>query len=319
MTIAKSFNRFIFSLFILFALFPLGNLALGQNIFLADSHLLGSYQTPDKIAEKLLIQKLTPANHWAPSNCAESWADANDQTRTFVYLHGNDTGKSAAIQDGFVLARHFNEVFPDKNYRLVIWYWDSRKTSQPLRQDILMKKYKSDYVSFYLAWFVQQAAQHTPVGLIGYSFGANSALGAAHLLAGGSIFNHRLFDVSNANSVELASPVSALLVAPAVPATSFVGGIDSRNQSLKLLSSVALTINGSDPALRWYHLLYQNSQVRPSAMGYVGVQGVPDYGVGKIKAYPMESVTGATHQFKQYVNRNTMVKQFATVGVCPKP
>lgn len=310
MTNAKSYYRCIFSFLVVIVCFSSGLSLNAQTIWLADSHLLSNYQTDDNISQLLQFQKLTTANTWEPSNIDEIWASSDGNTRTYVFLHGNDTDKNGAIQDGYLIARHLRAAHPDSNFRLVIWYWDSRRTSLPLRQDILLKKHRSDYLSFYLAWFVQQAAEHTPVGLIGYSFGANSVLGASHLLAGGTIFNHGLAEAGSETAFALKQPVKALLIAPAVPSTALCGGLDSRNQSLKSLSEVSLTVNNIDPALRWYHLLFAGSGVKPRAMGFVGVDGIPPFGVGKVRIYPMEDVTGASHKLDRYLSCNSLIQQF---------
>ena len=234
---------------------------------------------------------------WTSADKDAIWKGSDD-CKTFIYVHGNLADRNSAINDGFLIRQYLNRIVPDKNYKLVVWFWNSARMGGTMRQDATNAEHRSQWESFYLARFLQSAPETAEIRLIGYSFGANTVLGACQLLSGGKVYGRTQQGTSG--------KIQSLLIAPAVPTYSFVYG---REKALECQTRCVLTINNVDTGLRWYRFVTPDRQTE--AMGRDGVAGVPASQKEKVVIYNVTNQVGATHALADYLGSTGVFTAFA--------
>ena len=167
-----------------------------------------------------------------------------------------------------------------------------------MRQDSTNAEIRSKWEGINLANFLQAAPEKAQVRLIGYSFGANTTLGACQLLSGG-VFMGR---TSKGTKAEIQS----FLVAPAVPTYAFVSGWE---KSLNCQKFCYLTVNAADTGLRWYRFVTPDRMTE--AMGRDGIAGIPANQQSKVKSYNVTNQVGATHSLSVYLTASGAFTAFA--------
>ena len=257
-----------------------------EEFYVVDS--TGNYgaTTPEQYKTNFRASVLT-SNAWAPAKLESIWKDA-ENCKTFVYVHGNLADRNGAINDGMFIRQLLNQIITDKNYKLVVWFWNSSRAGGTMRQDSTNAEIRSKWEAINLANFLQAAPEKAQVRLIGYSFGANTTLGACQLLSGG-VFLGR-------TAKGTAAEIQSLLIAPAVPTYAFVSGWE---KSLNCQQLCYLTINSADTGLRWYRFVTPDRQTE--AMGRDGIAGIPANQQSKVKSYNVTYQVGATHSLSVYL------------------
>ena len=241
--------------------------------------------------------KVQTQTGWATADKDAVWKDA-EECKTFIYIHGNQADRCSAINDGYLVRQYLNRVIADKNYKLVVWFWNSARTGAPMRQDAINAERRSQWESFYLARFLESAPENAEIRLIGYSFGANTVLGACQLLSGGKVYGRTQPGTSG--------KIQSLLIAPAVPTYAFVCG---KEKSLECQTRCFLTVNCADTGLRWYRFVTPDRQTE--AMGRDGVAGVPASQKEKVTIYNVTNQVGATHALADYLGYTGVLTAFA--------
>ncbi len=267
-----------------------------EEFYVVDSYGHGGCITPEQIDSsfKAVVQTSTG---WTASDKDAIWKDS-EGCKTFIYIHGNLADRCAAINDGYLIRQYLNRVIADKNYKLVVWFWNSARTGAPMRQDAINAEQRSQWESFYLARFLQSAPENAEIRLIGYSFGANTVLGACQLLSGGKVYGRTQPGTSG--------KIQSLLIAPAVPTYAFVYG---REKSLECQTRCYLTVNCADTGLKWYRFVTPDRQTE--AMGRDGVAGVPASQRDKVVTYNVVNQVGATHALADYLGSTGVFTAFA--------
>lgn len=287
--------------FILFAALGISAAAAqGEQLYFVDSSGHCTYQTGAQIDAAFRACVQTPSG-WQPVDKAAIWSTA-PEAKTFVFVHGNMTDRHGAMEDAALIRSYLNGAYADKNYKLVIWFWDSARTRLPLRQDAINSERRSMWEGFYLARFLQSAPSEARIGLIGYSFGANTVLGACQLIASGSVFGQTAPGASG--------QMDAILIAPAVPSAAFLTGTNGWGKSLDVLSRCDVTLNEADSALKWYRFVAPDGQ--SEAMGRAGVAGVPLAQQGKVFFYNVTCQVGHTHALNEYLTKSGVFYTFIT-------
>ncbi|RIK72844.1 MAG: hypothetical protein DCC67_18610, partial [Planctomycetota bacterium] len=154
---------------------------------------------------------------------------------------------------------------------------------------------RTKYVSWQLAWAIDQAPAETPLSIVGYSYGARVATGALHLLAGG-----RLGELELAERRHASRPlIKAALVAAAVDADWIrPGGYHGR--ALQQASELLLVNNHLDPAMRFYHMAFEG-RARPLGLAGLSSRGVLGDYAAPIRSVDVTSVVGRHHALDDYL------------------
>ena len=270
--------------------------AHAEDFYVVDSYGHNYDLAPEQIDAgfKAVVQTSTG---WSPIDKDSIWKDS-EGCKTFIYIHGNLADRCSAINDGYLIRQYLNRVIADKNYKLVVWFWNSARTGAPMRQDATNAEHRSQWESFYLARFLQSAPEIAEIRLIGYSFGANTVLGACQLLSGGKVYGKTAPGTSG--------KIQSLLIAPAVPTWSFVYG---REKALECQTRCCLTVNCVDTGLKWYRFVTPDRQTE--AMGRDGVAGVPSSQKEKVVIYNVTDYVGATHHLSDYLGSTGVFTVFA--------
>lgn len=270
--------------------------AQAEEFYVVDSYNHCGYSTPEQ-ADANFTAVVQTSTSWNPVTKDAIWKNS-ENCKTFIYIHGNQADRYSAINDGYLIRQYLNQVIADKNYKLVVWFWNSARTGAPIRQDAINSESRSQWESFYLARFLQSAPENAEIRLIGYSFGANTVLGACQLLSGGKVYGR--------TAPGTTGKIQSLLIAPAVPTYTFVY---DREKSLECQTRCYLTINCADTGLKWYRFIMPDRQTE--AMGRDGVAGVPASQREKVVIYNVVNQVGATHALADYLGYTGVLTAFA--------
>ena len=269
--------------------------AQAEEFYVVDSYRHSGCTTPEQMDAEFSAVAETSTG-WTPVDKDAVWKDS-EGCKTFIYIHGNLADRCSAINDGYLIRQYLNRVIADKNYKLVVWFWNSARTGAPMRQDATNAEHRSQWESFYLARFMQSAPESAEIRLIGYSFGANTVLGACQLLSGGNVYGRTAPGTSG--------KIQSLLIAPAVPTYAFVYG---REKALECQTRCYLTVNCADTGLKWYRFVTPDRQTE--AMGRDGVAGVPASQKEKVTIYNVTNQVGATHALADYLGSTGVLTAF---------
>ena len=267
-----------------------------EEFYVVDSYRHSGALAPEQMDAEFSAVAETSTG-WTQVDKDAIWKDS-ESCKTFIYIHGNLADRCSAINDGYLIRQYLNRAIDDKNYKLVVWFWNSARTGAPMRQDATNSEHRSQWESFYLARFLQSAPENAEIRLIGYSFGANTVLGACQLLSGGKVYGRTEPGTSG--------KIQSLLIAPAVPTWSFVYG---REKALECQTRCRLTVNCVDTGLKWYRFVTPDRQTE--AMGRDGVAGVPASQKEKVTIYNVTNQVGATHALADYLGSTGVLTAFA--------
>ncbi len=232
---------------------------------------------------------------------------ADGETPTVVYIHGNRTDADKAVTKGMYAYRSIRSAVGCRAFRYVIWSWPARRVCRRNRSDFLLKAEYCDVESYYLAAWLDTLPPETKVSLTGHSFGPRIITGAAHLLAGGEVAGRQLPAETVADwTAGKRNPIRAVLLAAAMDA-DWLAPDGRHGLALSLLEGVLITQNGCDRALRWYPRLY--GRCGPQAMGFVGPCGLDD--PSKVRVVDVSCTVGKVHDWRCYCSASNVVSQWA--------
>jgi hypothetical protein len=246
--------------------------------------------------DRIAYWHLDTERNWASAGLDAFLAADDPAVPTCIYIHGNRTGRTSAVREGWSVSQRIKREAPDRALRFVIWSWPADQI-QGLRRDVQVKAYRSEVQAYYLAHLLSRVDPEVPVSLIGYSFGARTITGALHLLAGGRFAGRQLPEGS---APAERTPVRAVLVAAAMNADWLAPG---RRNGLAIdrAERILVTRNMADPVLRYYPMMYRARG--PEAMGYVGMACRWQLGEDrdKVEVLPVERSVGGNHVLSGYL------------------
>lgn len=240
--------------------------------------------------------RLEPDGQWQPAD-PEAFVESSDRAvPTTVFVHGNRTGRTAAIQKAWHVYRRMKHQAGGRPFRLVIWSWPSDRIRGRNRRDVQVKASYSDVQGYYLAECLDRLDPQVPVSLIGYSFGARIITGGLHLMAGGSLAGRSLGE----RAADGRRPIRVVLVAAALD-VDWLSADRPNGRALSQVQRILVTHNCCDPVLRWYPLLY--CRRGPQAMGFAGPICCRQSGTGceKIELLDTTCSVGRIHDWTCYV------------------
>lgn len=237
------------------------------------------------------------SQHWLPADLGGIVAGTQPLV---IFIHGNRYDPCSAKRQGLQLARRCASLCGPADAQTLIYSWPSQQDGRLLKDG--RSKYRRCYTEgYYLAWLLGQLAPDRPVVFVGYSFGALITLEALDNLltaeAAGrpvSPWRHR------------PGETRLVFIAPAVRCDAFAPCGPYRD-TLECVDCLSLTINSRDDALRFFHLL--NQQTKVDALGFTGM---PRRWVPSEVAYSAvdaHQIIGREHGFPLYLRSTTLMRR----------
>lgn len=240
-----------------------------------------------------------------PTPIEEFYAGDDPFRLTVIYLPGNRSGRSYAIQRGMRLYSNMQATRPgDRPIRMVIWDWPNDKIRGPLR-DVRVKGERTKSEAFYLSAFLNRMSPEQQASLIGYSFGSQIALGALHLSNGGSIDGKSLV-VHNSETGEAELEVQRRIRVALLAAAANVGSLNPQgdfSQSVQSIDKLLLFYNPNDPILCRYHLVDGQS-----ALGCNGLYLQGSSLQQMVTLMNAGGPVGRSHSEDRYYNSSTLMQ-----------
>lgn len=231
---------------------------------------------------------------WLPRTGGEFFAADSPDVVSLFYIHGNRVESGEAFSEGlevyFQLVGKFDGERP---VRFVIWSWPSSQIHGPLR-DVRSKAVLSDNDAWYLGYFLAHLNPHTPVGLVGFSYGARIISGALHTLGGGSMFGQVLPPAPR-------PPIRVALWIAAVHNHWLIPG-QANGNALPLADAWLSTVNCCDPVMARYRWVEKGSN--PAALGYAGLAGrnwIPYEWQARFHELDVSHIVGRRHEMRPYL------------------
>ena len=246
--------------------------------------------------DKLKVHRNVKCDTWRTSDLAGFLAEDDPSVNTVIWIHGNRVDSWTARNRGLAMYSSLTKQATDERpIRYVIWSWPSTQV-RGLLNDVMSKAYRSDFEGQALAEVLAQINPETPVGLMGFSFGARIVTGAMHISAGGRLGRYQLAK----RSAEPRKPYHAVLLAGALhdywlQPNSYHGLAVSQTSHMLLLN------NSCDWVLSRYHWIDRCS--RPCALGSWGVASLHQLGdqKEKIKQHDVSYLIGSEHHGPSYI------------------
>ena len=269
-----------------------------DRIYLVSTRGIGTRCEREAMAEGLRCEEYVRGSngvdHWNMLTWNELSVQLAEPQPTVIYVHGNRVEDGDDKPHGLGFHRSLAARKPGESpIRFIIWSWPSSQIRGAVK-DYQVKAARTKPAGWQLAWAVDQMPAETPLGLVGYSYGARVVTGSLHLLAGG-----RLGEMQLAERVHPARPpVRAALLAAAVDA-SWIRPAGYHGRALEQVDQLLLVNNHRDPAMRFYHMAFEGKD-RP--LGYGGAFGL-NMGefAGRIRSIDVTGAVGRHHSLNEYL------------------
>jgi hypothetical protein len=231
---------------------------------------------------------------WQSSDL-DSFLSFDPSVPTIIFVHGNQITPSDAKSEGLMMYRTIILHGCDApRIRFVIFSWPSSKVAGLLR-DVREKAARTEPAGWHLAWLLDQMPAETPVGLVGFSFGARIITGGLHVLAGGSLQGLALSEHVHPHR----APVNAVLIA-AASNSYWLGDGSHHGLAMTQVNRMLFINNCADRAMRYYDLLTPG-RGGPQAMGLRGPTCISPQDADKITNRDVSRYVGSQHEFTNYL------------------
>jgi hypothetical protein len=214
---------------------------------------------------------------------------------TVLFIHGNRWDADRAAAEGLAFCGQLKCLAPGAKFRFAIWSWPADRITRRNRPDLIAKDARSQDEAMCLARLLDRIHPDVPVSLVGYSYGAQSIVGALTLLAGDCYAGFTLERRGPARR----APLAAVLVAGAIESDALASS-DPARSPLSQVDRILVTRNRRDSNLRFYPLLYGHRG--PQAIGFIGPScldpGDPDS--RKVEVVDVTCYAGKRHDWDRY-------------------
>lgn len=224
---------------------------------------------------------------------------------TLIYVHGNRVSQGKDRVEGLRVYRSYvQHTRPATPIRFIIWSWPADRIPGPIK-DYRLKAHRTRPAGWQLAWLVDKLPEETPLGLIGYSYGARVVCTATHLLAGGAVDSLALADRWHPER----QPVQVALIAAAFDADWIQPG-HYLGRAVYPVEKMTLGTNRLDPAMRYFH--WSNGRGRIHALGKAGPAQPAALGPGlrRIHRIDFAASVGRSHQLSDYLQAHQEITRF---------
>ncbi|MEM9187079.1 MAG: hypothetical protein AAGB00_11340 [Planctomycetota bacterium] len=245
-------------------------------------------------AERYLGTGASASRGWQGISIDEAIASIEPSMPTVVFVHGNRVEPiEVRPRSVWVYRKLVDRRNDPRPIRFLAFSWPSDEISGVLR-DVNVKAARTKPAAFQLAWVLDQTPTGTPLGMMGYSFGARIISGATHLLAGGSLGRLALPGVEP----RAHRPIRGVYVAPAFDA-DWLGRGRYHGRSLQQVDNLLIATNRRDPAMRYFGLI--NRDRHPKAMGFEGPTCLSRGDSQRVRLLNMSKAVGRTHDMCEYL------------------
>jgi len=285
-----------------------------------------SYLSPGA-GERIRYFVLGEERRWRPSSDEALIGAMQRPGPTTIFVHGNRSGRCAAVSEAFELLRAIRGQAPEGRFRMVIWSWPSDRIRGGNRKDVRVKAAYSDVQGHYLADFLARLDPERPLSLVGYSFGARVITMALDRLDGGRDADEPLPEPGTEDPLpreaapRAAAPVGpAELTEPADPPRRRVvliaAALDAgwlapggrHGGAARQVERMLVTRNYCDPVLRLYPLMYRIGG--PQALGFVGPVCLGE-NRQKTEAADVSCAVGRAHDWSRYLTAPGLRRRMA--------
>jgi hypothetical protein len=279
---------------------------LQDEIILVNTRPVCCTTNPDRMAAGLRLNSyevVDDAGHrrWKPYDLA-ALQTADPSVTTVIFVHGNQISSGEDCRTGLDLYRRLVRCHcSNQPIRFMIYSWPAAKISGPLK-DVRAKAARTQPLGWELAWFMDQIPGETPIGLIGYSFGARIITGALHILGGGELCGKGLDEQEHFDR----APVRVVLIAAALN-SNWLGPHQFHGLAMTQVDQMLLLNNREDLAMRYYHFTTKNG--RPQALGLCGPTYLAPEDREKICNRDLSRYDGSRHDLMRYLGAPGAVSQ----------
>lgn len=221
------------------------------------------------------------------------------------YVHGNQIGGDDARRRGCDVYRQMVRcACDDRPFQFVIFSWCSSKVPGLLK-DFRVKAARTRPVGWQFAWLINRMPAGSQIGVLGYSYGARVASGAAHLLAGGSLSGLRLpTEAAGCDACPRVS-IRGVFMAAAYDAC-WNSTRCYHGRSLDTIDSLLSTVDPRDPAMKYFKWVPRFDD--PPAMGGVGPRGLDAEQASRVRLMTVTSSVGKSHDLYDYLEAPGLIR-----------
>ena len=258
---------------------------------------------------QLEYHRYNACDGWVKSSADAFFRGQNPDIVTTVYVHGNRVTHEWAQDHGFAVYCRLTACADTRPIRHVIWSWPSEpiKCGARVLKDARVKADRTNANSYYLGWWLNHFEPSQRIGLMGFSFGGRTILGAMHLLNGG-----RLCGCCVPGDNQRVRPRIAIWACASESTGLCLGGCNDR--ALAQIDRGLVIYNPNDPALRRYQRVIPGTQ--SPALGLVGVPCCAS-AQGRLWQMNAGSEIGKVHRFKPYMQSNCLVAKIREYALWP--
>lgn len=282
-----------------------------KSLWLVDSrYVSGCTDDGETTADELRIAKQRRCGEREESDLEAMRQALEDGRPVVVFIHGNLMPRHLALRATWHLRSVFEEDAAGADAaHYVTWLWPSGRVHRRVRIDAQIKAQRSNRQARYLADWLSAVQPPGRIILVGYSYGARSAGGAARLLCGKAFRG-----MPPVESAEYApAGLSVVWIAPAMNASWAAPGGELDLQEVPL-ENLLVTANRHDPALRWYKHLWGcggSPALGFLGAGYWGISGHPDT---ETRVVDLSCQVGRTHEVDAYLSSLTLASQLQALA-----
>ncbi|QDU89968.1 hypothetical protein Pla175_33660 [Pirellulimonas nuda] len=268
--------------------------AVDDEVLILDLRQIGCSTDPGRAASHARVLRRDASGRFCGTTLDALVAGSDPGVPTVLYTHGNRVEPNEVAPFGMRVYRRLTACRRNgQPIRYVMVSWNSDQ-ERGLLNDIRTKASRTDSVAWQLAWVIDQLPPETPLGLMGYSFGARISTGAAHLLAGGSLGGVRLDSQTGCAK----RPIESVLVAAAID-KCWLGPGQRQGLAMQQIDHLLVSMNQRDPAMRFYPYLYRS--YNPESIGYSGPTCLSADYASRMQKCDLTSSVGTTHDLDRYL------------------
>lgn len=242
---------------------------------------------------------------WPVAETEQFTRPLGDATANIIFIHGYGYNEEDAMTAGWLAYRAItSELLPKQHIRFTFFSWPS--TAKRFRgiRDFGDKGRRTFSDAWYLAQLLSQLPADQQVTLIGCSYGARVATGAAHYLGGGELRDMKLTEAQVAAKPRL----RMLLLAPAVH-NDWLYPDQLEDKCLPRTERLLMIFNTRDPVLTEYSRLSRSSD--PEALGLSGFLDLDRLGDLKDRVEQLDAFKfiDAHHGLQHYFGSDELMKK----------
>ncbi|MFO1064365.1 MAG: hypothetical protein U0892_10925 [Pirellulales bacterium] len=219
--------------------------------------------------------------------------DADPGRRTAIYVHGNWMEAGNARNRGTYVYNRLSQRC-EEPLRVILYSWPSQRDGRPIK-DVLEKAARADVETYYFAHLLSRLPKDSPLGILGFSFGARVVGGGLHLANGGSFHGRSLTGLVEREHVRVS------VVAPAFDRNWLMHN-QPYGMAIQNVDSLVNVYNSRDPVLRRFRFI--DSVTSPIAAGFSGLPDPrsthPLAADAKIRQYDCSGCVGNSHDEMTY-------------------